>query len=138
SYLREYAMSFMQQVGVHCNITVTEPVENVHISSDARRHIFLAVKESLHNAIKHAAPTVVNVDFNISDMLDITIADNGKGIEEVSFESLKGNGMRNMKKRMDYLGGNIHVNNINGTSVVFSIPIANLLINNDNITPLFP
>ncbi|MFT3751231.1 MAG: 7TM diverse intracellular signaling domain-containing protein [Agriterribacter sp.] len=139
SYLREYAMSFMQQVGIHCNITVTEPIKNIHISSDARRHIFLAVKESLHNAIKHASPSIVNVTFTITDKLDINISDNGIGMEDISFQSLKGNGMRNMKKRMDYLGGNIHVNNTNGTSVLFSIPIANLLIpSNDNITPLFP
>ncbi|MFT4016809.1 MAG: 7TM diverse intracellular signaling domain-containing protein [Agriterribacter sp.] len=139
SYLREYAMSFMQQVGVHCNITVTEPIKNIHISSDARRHIFLAVKESLHNAIKHAAPSIVNIAFTITDKLEINISDNGIGMEDVSFQSLKGNGMRNMKKRMDYLGGNIHVNNTNGTSILFSIPITNLLIHSDdNITPLFP
>ncbi|MFT3946126.1 MAG: 7TM diverse intracellular signaling domain-containing protein [Agriterribacter sp.] len=139
SYLREYAMNFMHQVGIDCNISVSEPVKYIHISSDARRHIFLAVKECLHNAIKHASPSIVNITFTIAENLEINISDNGIGIEDVSFQSLKGNGMRNMKKRMDYLGGNIHVNNTNGTSIIFSIPIANLLINSgDNITPLFP
>lgn len=128
SYLREYTMNFMQQVGIQCNITVTEPVKNIHISSDARRHIFLAVKESLHNAIKHASPSEVNISFSITDTLEINISDNGKGIEEISFQSLKGNGLRNMKKRMDYLGGNVKINNTNGTSILFSIPISNLLI----------
>lgn len=133
SYLREYTMGFMQQVGIECNITVTEPIKDVHISSDARRHIFLAVKESLHNAMKHASPSEVNISFNITDKLEINVSDNGKGIEEISFHSLKGNALRNMKKRMDYLGGSVNINNINGTSILFSIPISNLLIPSENV-----
>lgn len=128
SYLREYAMNFMHQVGIDCNISVSEHVKYVRISSDARRHIFLAVKESLHNAIKHAAPSQVNISFSITDKLEINIADDGKGIEDISFQSLKGNGLRNMKKRMDYLGGSIDISSNNGTSILFSIPISNLLI----------
>lgn len=131
SYLREYAVNFIQQVGVRCNITVTEPIKNIYISSDARRHIFLAVKESLHNAIKHASPSEVNIDISITDKLEISICDDGKGIESPSFQSLKGNGLRNMKKRMDYLGGSLTISNKNGTSVLFSIPIINLLIHSE-------
>ena len=128
SYLREYAKNFMQQVDIQCNITVTEPVKDIRISSDARRHIFLAVKESLHNAIKHASPSEVNISFSITGNLEINISDNGKGIEEISFQSLNGNGLRNMKKRMDYLGGTVNINSSNGTSVLFIIPISNLII----------
>lgn len=124
SYLREYTMNFMQQVGIECNIIITEPVKDLYISSDARRHIFLAVKESLHNAIKHASATEVSIVFNITDKLEIGIADNGKGMEDTSMHTLKGNGLRNMRKRMGHLGGTMHISSSNGTMVLFSIPLA--------------
>ncbi len=122
SYLREYAMSFMDQVGFHCTLSEPDHIPNISIPGDTRRHIFLAVKEALNNAVKHSGSGNIDISFGITDSLKIIIKDNGKGMD-ISVHQSAGNGLRNMKKRMGFLKGRIDIINENGVTVVFEIPL---------------
>ncbi len=123
SYIREYAVGFMDQVGLKCTLSEPDHIPDVNIPGDTRRHIFLAVKEALNNAVKHSASDHINIALEISEMLKITIQDNGKGMEPGTHSSM-GNGLRNMKKRMGFLKGNIHILHENGVTIVFEIPLS--------------
>lgn len=122
SYLREYAMSFMDQVGFHATLSEPEHIPGISIPGDTRRHIFLAVKEALHNAVKHSGSRNIDISLGITDSLKIIIKDNGKGMD-TDVRPSYGNGLRNMKKRMDFLKGNIDIINENGVTIVFEIPL---------------
>lgn len=122
SYIREYAMSFMDQVGSDCCLSEPEHIPNISISGDTRRHIFLAVKEALHNAVKHSGSNSITISFSITDTLLITIADNGKGMAENSTFN-GGNGLRNMKKRMGFLKGTLKIIDEKGVTIVFEVPL---------------
>ena len=68
------------------------------LSMEQRRNLYLVYKEALHNIIKHARATTVDVliDRHASG-LHIRIADNGQGFEPTA--TGEGNGLANFRKR---------------------------------------
>ncbi|MBX3241357.1 MAG: hypothetical protein KIT80_17740 [Chitinophagaceae bacterium] len=123
SYIREYSMGFMDEVGFNCTINVPENIPDINISGDTRRHIFLAVKEALNNAVKHSGSGCTDISFIISDTLQIQIKDHGRGMGVHTPEHTSGNGLRNMKKRMNFLKGSLQIINENGVTILFTIPL---------------
>ena len=81
--------------------------------------IYRIVQELLNNIVKHAAATEVLVQIMRHDNnLNITIEDNGKGFD-VSSSQNKGNGLGNVRSRVDYLKGQLDIQSVpgKGTSI---------------------
>ena len=89
---------------------------------EQRRNSFLVVKEALHNVVKHARATQVRLRMTMSDGLMVEIADNGRGVPHAHSASA-GNGLRNMRKRIEAISGRFEMEQASGTVVRFSIPI---------------
>lgn len=124
AYLREYATCFTDQVGRRCNFMGPDAIPDIGIPGDTRRHIFLSVKEALHNAVKHSGSGTIDISFGMADeVLVITVKDHGRGMNGAAQPS-PGNGLRNMEKRMGLLNGSLKIINENGVCVVFEIPLA--------------
>ncbi len=83
---------------------VAELPRDVQVPSHVRHNLILAVKEAVHNVIKHARATelVVRVDWE-GGMLSIRIQDNGRGFEATT--TAPGNGLANMQRRLEQAGG---------------------------------
>ncbi|POY35556.1 hypothetical protein C3K47_14260 [Solitalea longa] len=98
-----------------------ERVPQVILNGEKRRHIYLTIKEALHNVLKHSESPDVRLTINIiGNMLLISIQDNGIGFNNT--ESKDGNGLHNMQQRIITLGGKIKFKNQNGTTVLIEIP----------------
>jgi len=54
--------------------------------------------------------------------LKIVVADNGKGIDTAT-NSETGNGMKNMRKRVQQLNGILFIESKNGLKLTFEIPL---------------
>ena len=129
-YLRTYSIEYFENANIDFSITIPDQIPEV------RRNIFLVVKESFHNIIKHSKSNKVCVTIEVTSQVSIqqspmkrsrepfykqqnisylhlTIADNGQGI---NFENptLLRNGLRNMSERMKYIGGSFEISNDNG------------------------
>jgi signal transduction histidine kinase len=64
----------------------------------------MAVKEAIHNAIKHAAATQVHLKIELTDSeLMITIRDDGAGFDPA--EAKRGSGLDNIHARLREIGG---------------------------------
>jgi signal transduction histidine kinase len=64
----------------------------------------MAVKEAIHNIIKHAHASEISMRVTFANgELDISIQDNGGGFEPAS--KTEGNGLTNMKQRLANIGG---------------------------------
>jgi len=124
-YTRAYAMDYLTTHDIHCNFHAPLEHPEIFASGEMRRNIFLSVKEVLHNVVKHAEATNVDITITINKDLSILIHDNGKGI---NLESLRrfGNGLNNIKKRMVEIGGSAKFRNENGTSVVLQVSLEEL------------
>ncbi len=94
------------------------------IKGEIRRNIYLSVKEALHNIVKHAEAKNVSINIRITNNLEICIHDDGSGINMEKKQRLfSGNGLKNIKKRMEAIGGMIEIENNEGTTLRFRIPL---------------
>jgi signal transduction histidine kinase len=87
-------------------------------------HVFRVVQEAINNAIKYADSDKIDIVFKQeNDQLQVCIKDYGSGFEEKNNTS--GNGLRNMKDRIQKADGIIEITSIAhvGTEVTFSVPI---------------
>ena len=128
AYIRSYSLEYFEDTGVNCRISIPEDLPNIVVSGAMRRNIFLVVKEALNNVLKHAQATEVNIVLErVADGLKLSIHDNGRGID---FEKLRqfGNGLKNMKKRMNDLGISFTIENKNGTLITLYRAVAGLTL----------
>jgi signal transduction histidine kinase len=117
AYLRNYGLSYFEDAGISYQINVDENIPDTTVNGEKRRNVFLAIKEILNNIIKHAQATAVKVNLKIeSNYLVLTIHDNGIGIHPENFRKF-GNGLKNIKKRMEDMQLEFTVENNNGTLV---------------------
>ena len=88
--------------------------------------LYRIVQEAIHNAIKHANATQIDVKLNLSkNELNLLISDNGRGMEVNNSKSTAGNGLKSLKNRALIIGGefNIHSKAGKGTHLQFEIPL---------------
>jgi signal transduction histidine kinase len=89
---------------------------------DKRRNIFLCVKETLNNILKHSGATELCVDVFTNHHLLIRITDNGIGIDVENTRAF-GNGLKNIARRMKNIGGTFKIENNKGTIATLELPL---------------
>jgi len=122
SYTRSYAVAYLEQNGLDCHFEEPDDIPQDYVSSEFRRNIYLTVKESLHNIVKHAQATQVLINVEISNSLAIQIKDNGVGFDSTKGKSF-GNGLVSMNARIRELKGRFEVMNNNGTEINILVPL---------------
>ena len=86
----------------------------VPLGADVRRHLYLAFKEAITNAVKHARATEVGVSLRIADdTLVLEISDDGCGLPPTRLDPT-GNGLKNLRERMAAAGGTLGVESASG------------------------
>ena len=84
----------------------------------------LHILDVAENGIQ-AGATLIEIDISEdtdSDLLQITIKDNGKGFPEGKIDRF-GNGLSNMRNRMKSINGNLTIENQNGTKITLSLKV---------------
>lgn len=122
TYIRRNAVEFLSNHGKHYEFVLPDELPEVHMGGEARRSIYLVVKEALHNVIKHAEASQVSLHIQIDEELYFTIHDNGKGIDMNHLRKF-GNGLRNMKQRMESVGGSFEIEADEGTTIILHCPL---------------
>ncbi len=123
-YLREYTFEYLEMHQLNVEFQLPETTGSLVISHEARTHIFMVVKEALHNIVKHSEATNVAISISISsNKLNCSIGDNGTGIT-TNTNSRFGNGLHNMRQRITETGGtlSIHSEMGKGTRLEFEVP----------------
>ncbi|MEO6683850.1 MAG: tetratricopeptide repeat protein [Ginsengibacter sp.] len=123
SYIRHHSVEFLSQVNMPYRFQIPDEIPFVDIPGAHRRNIHLVIKEALHNIIKHSKASMVEMDFSFDDQLQILIADDGVGINEDDGKKF-GNGLKNMKRRMEDIGGSLDIKRENGTGILLSLPLS--------------
>ncbi len=123
-YFRKYASDFFDGTEIKAGFKIQEIDRNNYLTAEARRNLFLVYKEALNNVIKHSSATVVLISlYSESTKINLKISDNGKGFVQTNNKGF-GNGLLNMKKRIDDCGGNFTVISEigKGTEIIVSVP----------------
>jgi signal transduction histidine kinase len=122
NYLCQMINRLCEQAQLPCRLRMADLPREILVSSQTRHNIMMAVKEAVHNVIKHAQATemILSVEF-VAGVLTISVQDNGRGFQPSSDRA--GNGFVNMKRRLADLGGtcDIQPNPPAGTNVVLRL-----------------
>lgn len=121
AYSRRYFGEYLDNSGIRFKMEVPEIIPDLSITPDFRRNIFYSLQEAIHNAVKHGACSEITFRMKfIQKQMEITITDNGRGFDQNDAGS-HGNGLLNMKKRAEDLGGSCEIQSLpgKGTRVVF-------------------
>lgn len=122
SYIQRQVRQWLENYPCQLRVTIPDHIPDVEISGESRRNILLTVKEAVHNIIKHSGADKVNISIVCDKELIISVSDNGKGFH-LGENASTGNGLKNMKKRIDHLNGNFFITNHEGSTLVFKVPI---------------
>jgi signal transduction histidine kinase len=110
NYLSQFAQQHLTLAHVRCVLDVPTVLPPVPLSAEVRHNLLLATREALQNAVTHASATEVQLALKLDEEgLSITIADNGHGFDPDSV-SPGGNGLQNMRHRLQALGGRLVIN----------------------------
>jgi signal transduction histidine kinase len=142
-YLCNSAEDLMASTGIRCQLNAEGTFPELALNPQARWAVLMATKEALHNVIKHSGAIRVEVRIGFADgVLEVTVEDDGRGIEEVAAEpstrlkpvhqqagesrAAHGNGLRNMRQRMGEVGGECRIGNQpdGGVQVVIRLRVA--------------
>ncbi|WP_395053681.1 7TM diverse intracellular signaling domain-containing protein [Flavobacterium sp.] len=126
TYIKIYSFDYLESNKIDTQITIPEHFNKIIVTGNNRKNIFLCVKESLHNIVKHSNAKNVIITITYLEILEIKIQDNGIGFTNQLELKTLGNGLRNMKSRMEKTGGQMEIFNKNGAVTLFTIPIKKL------------
>jgi signal transduction histidine kinase len=123
-YSGQFALDYLRTAGIRCRLDFPEQSPPHELSTDLRHNLFLAIKEALHNIVKHAGAKEVwlRASFN-NGGLDMSVEDNGCGFE-VAPDNALADGLRNMRQRLADIGGECRIESQPGagTKVKLHLP----------------
>jgi signal transduction histidine kinase len=118
NYLCQMVKQLCERTPLRCRFHVLDLPHEIQVSSQTRHNISLAVKEAVHNILKHAKASEVTMRIVFTDgELDVSIHDDGSSFQPA--DNLSGHGLSNMRQRLQKIGGQCFVdgNPGHGTTV---------------------
>lgn len=108
-FMRNYVVKISQLIGVKSVVEMPQSLPVVPVSANFRRNLFLVLKEALNNIYHHSEANMLNLTFKImANDLHLLIGDNGKGFD-VKPGQPGADGLINMQKRIQELGGKFSI-----------------------------
>ncbi|MGD1087729.1 MAG: two-component regulator propeller domain-containing protein [Verrucomicrobiota bacterium] len=135
SYLEKFAQDLLATAGIRCRLDMPMQFPEWRLTSEVRHNLFLALKEALHNVVKHSAAAETYIRFTIkTTCFELAIEDNGRGFITATREQIpsadssrfsSGNGLENMVRRLAEIGGRCNIQSApgQGTKVIFTVPL---------------
>ena len=134
AYFAEFVQDFLAPTGLKFNLDMPIELPQWNISSEIRHNLFLAFKEALNNVVKHSQTTEVVITLEVrTGGFVLSVTDNGRGFDTMEPAGAKlesgrhgrGNGLNNMHRRLNELGGRCTVTSRpgGGTRVAFEVEL---------------
>lgn len=123
-YLAAFAREFLDSVQIHLVTDIERNLPDLMIGPRRRHNLFLATREALNNAVKHAKAANVFLTIGIEDgELVIRVKDDGRGFDPAT--SVTGDGLGNLRKRLKESGGNCRFESSpgEGSTVTITLPL---------------
>lgn len=140
AHLRELAGRTLLDSGTSLSLDFAIHIPPRPVSAGLRRELCLVLIEALNNILKHAGASDVRICFQIRprphalwtrsrETLELSITDNGCGFDPEKprrhRQPTRGNGLVNLRARMEAVGGSIEVQSAHGqgTQLTARVPV---------------
>jgi signal transduction histidine kinase/ligand-binding sensor domain-containing protein len=126
AFLCTYAPDYLRSAKIRCRLDVPMDVPPIPLRPEVGHHLFLAVKETLHNVVKHAGATEVWLRLLLTgETITVVVEDNGRGFEIDGKVSADADGLGNLSRRLTEIGGRCEYRSEHGkgTTTTFTAPL---------------
>jgi signal transduction histidine kinase len=133
SYLGRFAQDLLRGTNLRCRLNIPVRLPAWPLTAETRHNLFLAFKEALHNAVKHANASEIQVSLDLEPRgFVLRVDDNGRGFnseprpgDALSEPIAARNGLVNMRRRLEEIGGQFQIQSEigRGTQVRFTVQI---------------
>jgi signal transduction histidine kinase/ligand-binding sensor domain-containing protein len=128
-YLCRHAEELFEGGSTECVFDLPQTIPPVMLPTEVRHEVFLAAKEALTNVAKYAAAGQVRVRLTLHPAaFDLIIEDDGRGFDPAAIKTRPGggNGLLNMRARMQRVGGRFECRSHpgGGTRITLHVPIS--------------
>jgi signal transduction histidine kinase len=124
-YIAHFANDLFEESSIRCRQDAPHDLPAIALPPDLRHNIFLIVKETLNNVLKHSGGGLVHVQIQMDGgQLKITITDDGKGFDPAALKKTEEqNGLENMQRRASAVGGQLEMTSSpgKGTRMAFQV-----------------
>ncbi len=110
--MRAYAEPLCEAAGIRLEFELDAVPLGRKLAMDQRKNLYLIFKEAVNNAVRHARCQRIMVSLRlVRGQFELTVADDGAGLpaEATRGASLGGNGLGNMVRRAQEVGGEVRV-----------------------------
>ena len=115
--------SFTNQSGIKC-IYNWQPDDVVELNKMQKLNLFRIIQEALHNIMKHAQATEVNVNVRFStSKIIVEIKDNGIGFDAKENKIKKGLGLNSMQYRANQIGASFKIKNLKPSGTCIQVTV---------------
>lgn len=124
-YTGQFAREFLAAADIECRLDFPDPLPEAKVPGEIRHSVFLIVKETLNNTVKHAQAARVKITFELqANVMHWRIEDDGKGFVSAPDNALA-DGLRNIRQRAVALAGSANIESFpgKGTRVTMEIPL---------------
>lgn len=126
--LRRLAEDVFAGSGVHWSFVAPKAIEPLALGAEQRRHIYLILKEAIHNAARHASASQVRLSVALDDgRLRAELTDDGCGFDtgDGTGSGVVGHGIGSMTRRAAELGGRLEIHSRpgEGTTLALDVPL---------------
>ncbi|MBT8380601.1 MAG: hypothetical protein KJN64_15440 [Ignavibacteria bacterium] len=118
--LKDFGDEIFGSTNVNFNVVgISEEFQKASIDMDWKRHLMLIFKEGMNNSLKHSNSKTVSLTSSFKeDEFELILEDDGEGFK--LDENLKGDGLKNMQKRANFLNADIQIDSKPGSGTKLS------------------
>ena len=124
-YFAGYVEDYLKDSDIACQIQLPVTFPDHPVAARVRHQVFMAVREALANAVRHARPGRIDFRMELAGnrRLQITVRDDGCGFDPATIEV--GNGLDNLRARLSNVGGDCEISSQpgGGTTVKLSVTL---------------
>lgn len=123
--LRWHATQHCERSGLRLHLEC--PEVEPELAPDVSIALFRTIQEALANVVKHAGASDVVLTIRSADTISVIIADNGSGIPANAAMRVGSHGLRQMKFRMEAVGGTFGTLSNTPHGTIIQLSVANSL-----------
>jgi two-component system sensor histidine kinase UhpB len=106
NYFKGYCGELFEDTEIAFSFQVTGTIQEISVSPEIRRNLFLILKEACNNVMKHSGATKVVALFHYDkEQISLSVIDNGCGYTDLpASDMMNSSGLKNMKRRAGDIG----------------------------------
>lgn len=106
--IKNFAALMLTPANIQQHFSIDDKFEQIHLSATDRRNLFMIFKELIYNCLKYSHAKNFSVEIKSKVFWEITISDDGVGVDLKNSAAYNGNGIQNIKSRADEIGAEIN------------------------------